>query len=245
MDKVYNDWQNTINMNILFLNLMGLWPKNDENYKPGLYMVYGAFMVTLFVACHIFTQVINIYFVRDNLETVVAIVYIILLEIIGFSKALLVVTNMKKLKERVTILKSNWLQERNQQQHILIESSIKFWKNVYRMFLVITVSCASFWVIYPFLSASADEKRLPFLAWYPYDYNISPLYEISFAYQVVSTTYLTLLHFNFDNLLYACNVYTKCQVDILSDNLRNFTKISSDFNNGLIMCVLHHKRILR
>ncbi|XP_063925962.1 odorant receptor Or1-like [Zophobas morio] len=245
MDEVHHDWKNTINLNILFLKVMGLWPRKNEVYKPGFYMVYCGIVVTLFVAWHIFTQVINIYFVGNNFESVVAIAYIILIEITAIFKVFFVIKNTKKLKERMALLKSNWFQKSNHEQKVLIESSIKFWKSVYRMFIAMSVSCNTFWLIYPLLDSSAEEKRLPFLAWYPYDYRISPLYEITYGFQVFSATYLTLVHLNVDNLMYTFNVYMKCQFDILSDNLRNFTKMSSDFNKSLIMCVLHHKRILR
>ncbi|KAJ3645572.1 hypothetical protein Zmor_007875 [Zophobas morio] len=244
MDEVYHDWKNTMNMNLQFLKLIGLWPRKNEIYKPGFYLVYGGLMVTFFVVCHISTQVINIYFVRDKLESVVAIVYIILLELTAFVKVFFIIKNIKKLKKRVTILKSNWFQRINHQQNIFIESSIKFWKSVYRMFMVLCFSCNAFWMIYPLMDTSVKEKRLPFLAWYPYDYKISPLYEVTYFFQVISVSYLTLVHLNVDHLMYTFNVYTKCQFDILCDNLRNFTKISSDFNNGLKVCVLHHKKIL-
>ncbi|KAJ3663632.1 hypothetical protein Zmor_007874 [Zophobas morio] len=244
MDAVHHDWKNTMNMNLLFLKIIGVWPRKNEIYKPGFYMVYGGLMIGLFVVCHIATQVINIYFVRENLASVVGIVYIILLEITGFVKVFFILKNIKKLNERVTLLESNWFQGINHEQHILIESSVKFWKTVYRMFMVVCFSSSAFWMTFPLLDASAEEKRLPFLAWYPYDYKISPLYEITYGFQVISVSYLSLIHLNVDHLMYTFNVYTKCQFDILCDNLRNFTKVSSDLNNNLITCVLDHKRIL-
>ncbi|XP_063925964.1 putative odorant receptor 92a [Zophobas morio] len=244
MDEVYHDWKNTINLNIIFLKIMGLWPRKNEIYKPGLYMVYSSLMVTLVVVCHIATQVINIYFVRNQLETVVAIVYILLINITASFKVFFVIINMKQLQERMTVSKSNWFPKSNHQQKVLIESSIKSWISSYRMLVVICVSWVAFSMTYPLLDASVEEKRLPFLAWYPYDHRISPLYEITYGFQVISSSYLAWVHLTIDNLMYIVNVYTKCQFDILSDNLRNFTKISNDFNKGLIVCILHHKRIL-
>ncbi|KAJ3645574.1 hypothetical protein Zmor_007877 [Zophobas morio] len=244
MDEVHHEWKRTINLNILFMRIMGLWPRKNEIYKPGFYMVYGGLMVTFFVVWHIATQVINIYFVRNQLETVAAIIYLLLIEITASLKVFFLIKNTKKLKERISLLKSNWFPRTNHEQKVLIETSIKSWISIYRMLVVLCTSWIAFSMTYPLLDASAGEKRLPFLAWYPYDYKISPLYEITYSIQVIGSSYLTFVHLCVDNLNYIMNVYIKCQFDMLSDNLRNFTKISSDFNKGLIECVLHHKRIL-
>ncbi|KAJ3663626.1 hypothetical protein Zmor_007869 [Zophobas morio] len=241
MDEVYHDWKTTINLNILLLKTMGLWPIKKE----GFYMAYGSLISTLVVACHIGTQLISIYFVRNQLETVVAIVYILLINITASFKVFFVIINMKKLNERMILLKRNWFPKNNHQQKVLNESGIKSWTSSCWMFVVLCVSWITFSMSYKLLDASAEEKRLPFLAWYPYDYKISPLYEITYGFQVISSRYLTLVHRIVDSLMYIVNVSTKCQFDILSDNLRKFTKLSNDFNKGLSVCVLHHKWILR
>lgn len=242
----YYDWTKNFEMNLHIMWFMGLWPRSDK--IEGIYEIYSKIMVSLFVVFHLLTQVINIYFVRDNLESVVGIIYIILIAFVATFKVYYVLKNMDILKEQIVTLKSDWFQPINNHQKLLIEPSINFWKNIYKVLLLMCVSCNTFWMIYPLLDSSLQEKRLPFLAWYPFDYKISPYYEITYIFQTLSTMYFTLIHINIDTIISGFNVYAGCQFDLLGDNIRHFAdscRNNSDVNTCLINCILHHKKILR
>ncbi|XP_063925982.1 odorant receptor 49b-like [Zophobas morio] len=235
-----------IKINLLIMNFMGLWPTGDTSYKPGFYMLYTTVIVIL-VASHILSEVINIYFVRDNLEMVVGIIYIILIEIMAATKAVIVIRKMKTLKNTVKLIQSDWFQPQNNTQILLIQPSINFWKLIYKVFVTASIGCNIFWMI-PLLSSSTMKKQLPFLAWYPYDAAVSPLYEITYVFQLVSTGYLTFISINVDALICVFNVYSCCQFDLLSDNLRNLEFINDnpcETRASLIWCITHHEQILR
>ena len=240
------DWMDNIKINLLIMNFMGLWPTGDTSYKPGFYMLYTTVIVIL-VASHILSEVINIYFVRDNLEMVVGIIYIILIEIMAATKAVIVIRKMKTLKNTVKLIQSDWFQPQNNTQILLIQPSINFWKLIYKVFVTASIGCNIFWMI-PLLSSSTMKKQLPFLAWYPYDAAVSPLYEITYVFQLVSTGYLTFISINVDALICVFNVYSCCQFDLLSDNLRNLEFINDnpcETRASLIWCITHHEQILR
>ena len=247
MGKVeqYN-WKGNFDINIRILRKMGLWPEGEGTYKPGFYMLYSAFMVTLFPTCHILSELADIYFVLDDLETVVGIIYITLIEIMALIKVYFVITRMKIIKERMENLKADWFQPKDRQQTLMIEPSITFWKLVYKMFIVACLGCNFFWLI-PLVIQQSEEKTLPFLAWYPIDCSESPYFEIAYIYQLSSTVYCTLVQTNVDTLISGFNVYIGCQLDMLSDNLRRIAMAENYDNAGdnLIKCIIYHKQILR
>ncbi|RZC41867.1 7tm 6 domain containing protein, partial [Asbolus verrucosus] len=92
------------------------------------------------------------------------------------------------------------------------------------------------------------DSRLPFLAWYPYNSKVSPFYEITYVYQIVSISFIAIANSNIDTLIAALNMYIGAQFDILCDDLRNLQDLtqsaSLSFNEKLTDCIQHHKKIL-
>ncbi|KAJ3663640.1 hypothetical protein Zmor_007881 [Zophobas morio] len=239
----YN-WKANIKINIILLKLMGLWPKGDDIYQPGPYMLYSRIIVFLCVACHILPQAANIYFVRNDLTSVVGIVYVIMIEMMAAIKVYFIIQKMKTLKDHVIVLKSDWFQPKNSTQTLIIGRNVAFMKLIFKMFFAVCFSGNAFYMIYPLLDDSVEGKRLPLVAWYPYDVNVWPFYQITYVHQVLSTCYLSMVHLNIDILIAAFNVYAGCQFQMLCDDLRNFVSLERDVNKNLVACIVQHKRIL-
>ncbi|KAJ3635808.1 hypothetical protein MTP99_008684 [Tenebrio molitor] len=244
MDKY--DWKANITMNIRTLRVLGLWPRGDETYKPGVYALHATLLLTVFLIGHIFFQVVNIYFIRDNLEAITGTIYVLLVEMLVVFKVYYLIKNMEMLKQLLKILETDLFQPKTAQQRALIETSVFFWRVIYQTFLIMCCGTNLFWAIFPLLDKTAGEKRLPFLAWYPYNTKVSPLYEITYVYQIVSVGFITTVHVNVDALVAAVNVFNGSQFDILCDNLRNLHNlaVAGDINDKLVYCIDHHKQTL-
>jgi hypothetical protein len=241
------DWKVHIKMTIWTLRVLGMWPKGDEVYEPGLYAVHAAFLLVVFLLGHLFFQSANIYFIRDDLEAITGTIYVLLMEILVVFKVLYVAKNMDMLKQLLKTLESDLFQPKSAEQKALIESSIYFWRIIYQTLLSMGCGNNLFWALFPLLDKTAGEKRLPFLAWYPYNTKVSPLYEITYVYQIVSVGFITTVHVNVDALVAAVNVFNGSQFDILCDNLRNLHNlaVAGDINAKLVYCIDHHKQTLR
>jgi hypothetical protein len=245
MDKY--DWRANIKMNIWTLRVLGLWPKGDESYEPGLYALHAAILLVVFLLGHLFFQAANIYFIRDNLEAITGTIYVLLMEILVVFKVFYVAKNMDMLKQLLKTLESDLFQPKSAEQKALIESSVYFWRIIYQLLFIMCCGCNLFWALFPLLDKTTGERRLPFLAWYPYNTTISPLYEITYVYQIVSAGFITTVHVNVDALVTAITVFNASQFDILIDNLRNLHVLtdSTGINDKLINCIEHHKQTLR
>nr|XP_008197157.2 PREDICTED: odorant receptor Or1-like [Tribolium castaneum] len=242
------DWRSMIKMNIVVLRCVGLWPSGEESYKPGVYTIYASTVLTLFLLGHIFFQAVNVYFIRNNLSAVTGTIYILLIEILLVFKVYYLVKNMTVLKQLLKMLETEMFQPRNSTQINEIQADMKFWQMLIR-FLWVSVMCSNlFWAIYPLVDNAGKEKRFPFLAWYPYDAQKSPYYEITYVYQTISVNYMSSIHVSVDALAGALNVYNGNQFDILCDNLRNLHRLTKngtiDAGRNFRYCLKHHKHIL-
>ncbi|RZC34671.1 7tm 6 domain containing protein, partial [Asbolus verrucosus] len=242
------DWKRTISVNILILKVLGLWPGGDETYKPNFYMLWSIFSITLFTIGHPFFQTINIIFIFDDFEAVIATIYVTFSEFLIILKAYLTIKNMKILKQLMVTLDSDLFQPRNAEQIILFEPGLKFWKINISVFWTMALGTIFFWSTYPIFDKSVHERRLPFLAWYPFNTKISPYYEITYAYQVIGVTFSASTALSVAALITAYYMYIAAQFVILSDDVRHLydkSNNSINFKMKLINCVTHHRTILK
>lgn len=241
------DWKSTIKTNLFILRLIGLWPKGEETYKPGPYIFYASLLLSTFFFAHLFFQTANMYFIRTNLAAVTGTIYVLLIEILLVFKVYYLITNMVVLKQLLKILDTEMFQPKNFTQIHEIEANIYAWKIIYKSFWYSCFGVNMFWAVYPLFDET--DRRLPFLAWYPYDTRISPMYEITYVHQILSVCFITTIHVNVDALAAALNVFNSSQFDILEDNLRNLHKLNRngvvDIGQNLVYCIKHHKHILR
>ncbi|KAJ3663646.1 hypothetical protein Zmor_007886 [Zophobas morio] len=117
------EWRYHIKFHMLTLRMLGLWPRGEEIYKPGLYMVHSATALTVFLLGHIFFQVVNIYFIRTNLEAVTGTVYVLVIDMLVVFKVYCVITNMGMLKQLLRTLDTDMFQPKNTIQMSAIQIS--------------------------------------------------------------------------------------------------------------------------
>ncbi|XP_044270427.1 odorant receptor Or1-like [Tribolium madens] len=238
-------WKETLSQNINFLKVCGLWPPGDEDYKLNLYGIYAGFCVLGFLCVHTGTQTFNIYFIIDDLEAFTSSIFVTFACVACVFKTYYLLKNMKLLKVLFINIDKEIFQPRNHEQELLIQPSIKFWKGFYLIFRILCYNTCFFWCAYPILDKRIKQHKLPFLAWYPYDSSVSPMYEITYFYQAVAIWYIVIISFNTDVLIGALNMFVGAQCDILCDNLRNLAKNGiNELNQNLINCIKHHKAIL-
>ncbi|RZC42374.1 7tm 6 domain containing protein [Asbolus verrucosus] len=236
-------------MNIFMLKIVGLWPEGDETYKFDFYTLYAAISLIFFVFGYNFCQTFNILFIYNDLQALTGTIFIILTHMLAIVKSYYLIQNMKTLKELLVTLNSDIFQPKTMKQRVLIEPNLNIWKNIYLVYFIMVSSDIAFWSTFPILDKSVKEYRLPFLAWFPYNTKISPLYEMTYIYQIISVCFIATVNLNIDTLIAALNMYIGAQCDILCDDLRNLRnfggEVPNDVNGGFIKCTKHHKEILR
>ncbi|KAJ3661817.1 hypothetical protein Zmor_006199 [Zophobas morio] len=239
------DWKGTIKINIFLLKIVGLWPKGDEVYKCDLYTCYAITSTTLFTICHNLLQTINLFFIYKDLEALTASIFIALTQLLAILKSYYLVQNMGTLKHLMVTLNSNMFQPKNLEQRRLINPNLEAWKLLFKVYWGNACCTLLLWAIYPIMDGSVSQHRLPLLVWYPYTTESSPLYEITYIYQLMCSYFICIINISVDTLIAALNMYIGAQCDILCDNLKNINHHMGTVNSQWRKCIAHHKEILK
>ena len=234
-------WEHTIRVNILILKFTGLWPKDNEGYRFNTYAIFSA-AVLLLVNSHTIFQTVNIYFVSDLTE-LSAIIFILFTEWLSSIKMYYFIRNMKILKKLMVEAESDDFQPRNKEQIATVQVTVKMWKTIYFAYYVPVIITLVLWSVFPLVDGTFRQYRLPYSVWYPYNTKKSPMYEITYFYQMVSFWTIAITDFNMDTMVAALMMFSDAQCDILCNDLKNLP--SSNYNEKLILCIKHHKKILR
>jgi hypothetical protein len=237
-------WKLTIKTNILVLRLLGLWPKLNEGYKFNLYTFYS-FSMKAFVDGNNLCQTIYIFYIYSDLEALAAIIFVLFTLCLDSAKAYYFIRQIRILKELMVELESTEFQPNQHQRH-LVQPMLNLWTFMYKTLWFFYGTTVLLWAVFPIMDGSFYKHRLPFFAWYPYDTTTSPLYEITYFYQIFSAGFLAVVCLNIDTLIAAVMVFTMSQCDILCDNLKNLSTCKdSGYSEKLINCIKHHQKILR
>ncbi|XP_063926001.1 odorant receptor 46a-like [Zophobas morio] len=237
-------WKITIQPNILVLQTFGFWPKDYEAFKLNFYAVRTIILVIIFFPVALLTQATNLFFVLDDLIALTGTIYMLLIEILCAFKIYYLSKHMSIVKTLMRMLNDDLFQPRDVNQVALVQPNLDLWKTTYIVFMIMALGGNLFWAAFPLLDKANEENRLPSLAWYPYNTNVSPFYEITYTHQVLTYTYICFTHINIDTFIAALNTYIYSQFDILCDNLRKL-HFGDNVKANLVKCIKHHWLILR
>ncbi|XP_044270012.1 odorant receptor Or1-like [Tribolium madens] len=208
-------------------------------------------IVTVFVmGIFDLTRVMNIFFVYTDLKVLTATIYLTVTDITVLIKTCLFISNVKTLKRLTVIINCDLFQPKTDHQKQLVQSGLTAWKISYVSFWSLVFCSLLMWTVSPIIQATPGRKPLPLPAWYPYNTEITPLYEITYVCQVISMWFLATANMNMDSLIAALMMYVGAQCDILCDDLKKLDKLSkiqeerNKFNRGLVDRIEHHKEIL-
>lgn len=236
------DWVSTVKLNLFVFKLAGLWPQGS-GYKFNFYLLHG--IITTFILGFIqsFCQTWKLLTNFNDLQVVTETAFLSISESLVVVKMFYLALNMRSLKKLLINLNSDLFQPHSLDQIELVKPSLNTWRLMYNLLGSSITVAIIFWAMVPVLTNTIKQHRLPFMAWYPYDTTISPLYEITYIHQVASILYIAYVNVNLDTFIAAFSLYAGAQLDILCDNLKNMSP--EVFRESLVVCVRRHREIIR
>jgi hypothetical protein len=231
-----------LSTNILILKVGGLWPSGGKYSPKNIYTGYALICFIFIVISHNLSQLVNVYFIYDQLETLTASIVVMLSEVTGMVKFYLFHKNIRVVKDLMTMLEGDLFQPKTTRQRVMLRGSLNTWKKIYVVFSLSAVMTIFLWGLHPLVDGSYKNQELPFLAWYPYCYRASPQYQLTYVYQVVANFFIAITNQNIDAFISALLMYTATQCEMLCDDLANL--VGTDRRN-FGRCVKHHQEILR
>ncbi|KAJ3661296.1 hypothetical protein Zmor_005697 [Zophobas morio] len=142
-------------------------------------------------------------------------------------------------------------QPKNSSQEKIAMSTFKIFDIMYLTHMIGPTICVIFFAVYPLAEMKQTKnKTLPFNGWYPFDYKISPFFELTYFHQLVGSFIAAQTQVNIDCLAIYMIAMLTVQVDILADNVRNISakneenETEKSMDSHLFDCIKHHTEIL-
>ncbi|RZB40733.1 uncharacterized protein BDFB_003391, partial [Asbolus verrucosus] len=245
------DFQKRTSKILRRLRILGtLYSDKNNTFCFNLYLIY-TIVVNIYYNLHNIAQAANIFYHYDDLDELTSSGLLTIMETLTNVKAYYVVTNKSRILKINNMVQKWSFQPKNSRQEEMAKYTFKIFDVMSLLHTLGPTLTVVFFGCYP-IAEMKTNKKLPFSAWYPYDYKISPLFEITYFHQLSSSLIMAHIHINSDCLAYNLIAIIIVQLDFLADNLKNVNNnIKSNLGNfekerniAFLDCVKHHKDIL-
>lgn len=230
-------------INIYILKMSGIWSRYDDFSLKRFYDINSVICFIFIVVCHNLSQVINIYFIYDQLVTLTASIVVTLTEVMGMIKFYIFYKNIKTVHRLMEILDKDIFQPKSPAQQMLLQRSFDTWKQIYFIFSVSAMMTLFLWGFYPLMDGSYKTGNLPFTAWYPYNEQATPFYELTYSYQILANYFIAFTNQNIDAFISALLMYIAAECKLVCDSLKNVNFHKKE--NIFVSIVQHHREILK
>lgn len=254
-------------LNFLILNVSGYWgPERNSKYAKFAYLIYAIIVLNFTYFVYITSEIINVVTLSSDLEKITDASFLLLTHFAQFFKIIYFFKNRALMLELLKMMKEDILQPISERQFVKLSKTMKYAANFYYIFLLMAVGTVSLWGAFPVLDKTNDGPlHLPLSAWYPFDTNPSPVFEIIYGYQLFAVLTDGLANISLDTMCTGLMAHVCGQLDNLNDTLenlkfyagesiikmketdgRNLTKQEMDLEMEKLLtrCVHHHRRIM-
>lgn len=260
------DYTTCFTPHIVIFGMFGFW-KPQKNIKfAKVYIFYKYIMLFIWIV-FIVSEVIYMVLNRTDIDEFTATLFLAILLTLILIKMLVLYQNMDRLQAFIADLNRPLFQAKNVKQRHIAEAAQNHASNYFYLCLFSGSTTDVFWCLAPFLG----KHRTTFeKGWYPFEWNISPNYELLFTYQAFVCIMNTLLCLNQDAFYATLTTQISLQCDLLCDTLHNLDcyqdkdgllfevasevklamksnkdSFSSQMTKNLKICITHHKQILK
>ncbi|XP_067206064.1 odorant receptor 22c-like [Linepithema humile] len=250
----YKDFVWAIKLNRCAFKMIGLWPENQEetntnNFFSNILASFIFIMITLVLVIPLIWSLVRIWsdmiLMIDNLQLTIPIILSCLKLVIMRWKrsAILLIVNM---------MAEDWMYlSVDAERHVMIKQA-----QIARLFTIYEYSMGTFAIIiltvlpsfglhFRLLTNLTDRDRvLPIQAYYFYDTDKSPQFELTLAAQFISMCFNIIIYVSVDTffmftIFHICSQLKNFRFRLLDLNLYN------DFNSALRYIVGTHLRLIR
>lgn len=137
--------------------------------------------------------------------------------------------NSQKIVNLVYSLEGEIFAPRNERQSKILEKAVRAIDLDFKFYSWLTISTCFLYSTFPFFDNIGQERHLPFLVWYPFNIEISPIFEIVYLYQIFSVTNNALHNVVTDTMFSGLMKMAGAQLSMLQDTM---TYLTNDVSNN-------------
>nr|UTN00955.1 odorant receptor [Semanotus bifasciatus] len=260
------DYLHFFTHNILMYKLLGFWrPDKEMKYKM-LYHCYTATCTAVWVA-YLLSQITYISTNIQNVSEVTATLFVTITFSMDLIKMLVIYRNMNYIKLLIKNLNNPIFQVKCAKHYEIATNAKTINKILFYYCFCLGWVTDTVWAIVPFLG---DEKTTLVRGWFPYDETKPIGFTCTYIFQTVETVWNTMLCLNLDTFTGNLLIQIGLQCDLLCatlESLEDFhvvdgildqntvenklallkdnNKFSETMLENLIVCITHHREIMR
>lgn len=250
-------YREIFDFNFKILRYIGLWNIETKSaLKSNLYFIYQCFSLLLMTLYNILA-IIDLYIIRHDIEKFNYNLCAILPTIMALMKTLRALQKLPDLNRLNDALKRDPELEENENCKKSLLKAAREMDFINKFYYIFDYIFISIWLLTPLLDEESGERKLPFRQWFPYNIQISPNYELTYIYQVISCFMTASNVVSSDLATYGFMIRISAEYDVLKYNLEKLNEvyeieefdvdeIKKDRETLRIIksCVKHHQEII-
>lgn len=219
MPKNYTiDYKETVSYHFIVLQILGLWPPKNSSK---LHTVYSIIITGFFFIAYLISETINIILVFPDIEKVTESSFLFLTHLPQLIKLCYMLKYKTRLRAMMEKMNDERFKPKNLKHAKMVRRTIRNSKASLFGFIFLCGCTVFFWAMFPLIDEKMN-RMLPLKAWYPFDTKQSPMYEITYVYQIVAVMWDAAANVCFDTLASSGFMNYICMnLDVLNDTLCN------------------------
>ncbi|XP_017785451.1 PREDICTED: odorant receptor Or1-like [Nicrophorus vespilloides] len=241
--------------NFFVMHLLGIWPTKTSTR---LYKTYAVIITSFVFFLYIISELVNIVISFGDLELITQASFLFLTHMAQLVKLYFFGRYRNRIQSLTDSLERRVFQPRNGRQLVMVKRSMRRATVTYYVLISMSIATCSLWAVFPMIEVGENGMELPLSAYYPFSTDLTIVFNVIFAYQILSTAINAATNVSMDTTTSGFMSLVCGQLDILNDSLihvKDFAEeqISSDrsisldaaMEENLVHCVDHHRNILQ
>ncbi|XP_029672721.1 odorant receptor 43a-like [Formica exsecta] len=249
----YRDFEWAIELNRLTLNLIGLWPRTNyftlKRFASDIRIGFAFIMITFFCVIPLIYALMLVWgdmvLMIDNLRFTLPILSVLLKLVIMRWKQSIVLSIISMIRE-------DWMTLKLDAERDVMIKRMETARLIVICAYVLMISALIMVTIFPYFGVpfrrltnlTDRDKPLPLQAYYFYDTDKNPQFELTYLTQVIAVFFVVIIYTSVDTFLGFVILHICGQLENFRRQLANLV-VGKEFNKALRNYIVTHLRLIR
>jgi hypothetical protein len=243
------DLRDIVKVNVIGIQLFGyFYPEHGTKTKRICYRIYTTFIVGFMYVMCILTQIADMITAFGDIEKMTNASFLTLSYVVQAFKLYPFIMHEARVRALINSINRSEFKPKNWEHYYILTADIKMSQLISKTWLfTCCVACSTFG-IFPMLDKDADDQiRLPLSGWFPFKTDKSPMFEIAYAYQIVTIFVNALGIVCMDTFMMGCIMVISGQLSVLNNAFANIKQSDEKTaaRRNLIQNMVHYRNIIQ
>jgi hypothetical protein len=243
------DLRDIVKVNVIGVQCFGyLCPEYETKTKRIYYRIYTTFIVGFMYVMCILSQLAEMISVFGDIEKMTNASFLTLTNVVQAFKLYPFIMHGARVRALINSINRSEFKPKNWEQRCILTADIKMSQLISKTWLFTCCLVCSLWGIFPLLDKGADDQiRLPLSGWFPFKTDESPMFEIVYAYQTVTSFVNGLGVVCMDTFMMGSIMVISGQLSVLNNAFENIKQSDEETaaRRNLIQNIVHYRNIIQ